>query len=184
MSVFQKTVRRVAGLGVPGEILMHGPKRAGAYVLNSDNASAAQLMERNVIGHAFTFRSDADGQVQAGNGGDASATFAGLLSNPKVYAYRGSLINPDNDQLLFVPNGVVGEFVTMGIILGLVDKPAKVGDYIAFDNITGALTVVAKTADGSVPAAPSGKTLVPNANVDRYPQTNASGGLVVIRLTN
>lgn len=168
---FQKTVRLSSGLGVPGEILLHGPKRAGAYVVNSGD-------QANNVGAAFTFNPDGNSVKVGGTG-----VFAGILANPKVYPLRGNIIT-DNIQQMQLVDGTVGEFVTMGIMLATVDKSAKVGDYIAYDNTTGALTVVANPGAGTTPPAPSGKTLVPNCQVDRFPQTNSTGGLVVIRLTN
>lgn len=167
---FQKTVRKHAAFGVVGERQFHGPNRAGSYILKSTDAS------NNVVGRAFTFVDGEPGFVQAGGTGE----FAGILANPKVYAYRGTLLDSgESTQRLQLPNGIAAEFVTMDILTVIVDKAAKVGDQIAYSNTTGELTVVAKGE-----AAASGYTLVPNATITPYAQTDASGGLVVARLTN
>lgn len=170
---FQKTVRLVSGLGVPGEILLHGPKRAGAYVLNGGSGDLG-----NQIGVPYIF--NRDGTVGAG----AKGQFAGFLANPKVYPLRGPLSSDDNQNRMSVPDGSVGEFLTMGLMLVEVANAAAIGDYVAFNRDTYQLRAVSNPYDGTVPTPPSGYDLVPNCFIDRFPQTNTSGGLVVIRLTN
>lgn len=177
---FQKTVRYDQAFGVIGEIRFDGPLRAGSYILATPGADAV-VLAANVVGHAFTFVADKPGLVQAGGTG----AFAGIMGNPKVYPYWGGFAGSDTTpQALFVPNGIAAEFVTMGFIVAKVDKAAKPEDLIAYKQTDGSLTVVAAPAAGAEPTVPDGYTLVPNAHVDRYPQTNADGGLVLVRLTN
>lgn len=178
--MFQKNVRFRQGFGLVGEIRFDGPHRAGTFTL-ATAGDEATVLARNTIGHVFTFVDGEPGFVAAGGTG----VFAGILANPKVYAYRGSVANSgESSAALFVPNGIAAEFLTMGFITVAVDKAAAVGDYLTYNTTTGAISVVARPADGSVPAAPAGYALIPNAYVDRYPQDNAAGGLVLARLTN
>lgn len=169
---FQKQVRYDQPFGIVGEIRFDGPVRAGAFTLATPDASVPTT--NNIVGRAFTFIVGKPGMVTVGGAG----TFAGIMANPKVYPYYGEFTGND-PKALYVPNGMVGEFVDMGFITVMVDKAANVGDLIAYDNTTGALTIVAKGG-----TAPTGKTLVPNATVDRYPQTATTGGPVLVRLTN
>lgn len=175
---FQKEVRFNQAFGVVGEIRFDGPVRAAPFTLETPGNDAA-VLAANIIGHAFTFVDDKPGVVQAGGEGQ----FAGILSNPKVYPYYGRF--QDNDPtMMFIPNHAIGEFVDMGFIVGSVKTAAAPGDLIAYDNVTGELSIVARPDAGAEPVVPSGKTLVPNANVDRFPQTTATGGPILIRLTN
>lgn len=79
---------------------------------------------------------------------------------------------------LAIKDGIHGDVLTMGDIVVRVTTSCKIGDLVAYDTTTGELSTVA--VGGS---AGSGKALIPNAVVYRYPVT-ASGGLTVIRLTN
>lgn len=167
---FQKVVRPHAAFGVVGDRQFQGPRRAGSYILKSDDAT------NNVVGRAFTFVDGEPGFVQAGGTGE----FAGILANPKVYAYRGSLLDSgESTQRLQLPNGISAEFVTMDMLTVIIDKAAEVGDLIAYNTATGELTVVAKGG-----AAAEGFALVPNTTITPYAQTSATGGMVVARLTN
>jgi hypothetical protein len=164
--MFQSTVRELLANGVVGELAFEGPLRAQPANLNS--ASAAN----NVIGRAFTFTEQ--GVAAAGGTG----AFAGILANPKAYALQGTTAGGSLAPTLALPNGAIGEFVTMGIMYVTLPAVADIGALVIYATATGILsTVPAGTTDAGV-----GNAFVPNAVVSHYDVTAA--GLAVITLTN
>lgn len=158
---FQSTVYLVSGAGVPGEMYMDYPSRALPYTLVS--ASAAY----NVVGTMFgTITSQ--GVAQAGSGGTMGV--AGLLVNPKVYALYGSIGSPT----LVLPNQAAVEMATEGSYWVTLPAAAAIGDYVVFDNTTGAISTV--TPGTSL----AGGTSWANAYVDVL--TVAGAGLGIITL--
>lgn len=173
---FQKNVRFDQGFGVVGEIRFDGPHRAAEL----------ELADQGIVGRVYTVlqtnNAEDSGRVVMGG---ANAIFAGILANPKVYPYYGSVADSSNDDnRLTIPKGSLAEFVTMGFIVLQIKNSARVGDYLEYLHTTGEIQALAHPMDGSEPTPSSGCSLVPNARVDRYPQTNTDGGLILARLTN
>jgi len=158
---FQSTVALNQGFGVVGEIVFEGPLRATPGIIKGADASL------NVVGRAFTIDT-ADGQYTAGGTG----VFGGILANPKALSSVGTSAGGPLAPTLTVPNGTVGEFVTMGEIVVALGAAANIGDAVKFVNATG---VIATGAAGA------GETAIANAKVVRF--SNAAAGLAVISLT-
>lgn len=133
---FQTQVNIQYAFGVPGALYDDSPVRSTPWELESANAAY------NIIGStAFTATtadpgdSSGSGVAAAGGGGQ----FVGILANPKVYATSGpagSALNPT----LQVPNGTIGELVTMGHLIVVLPGTANVGDAVSYDQTTGALS--------------------------------------------
>lgn len=165
---FQSVVRNELATGVVGELAFEGPLRADTHILNS--ASAAN----NVVGRAFTMVTGAENEAAAGGTG----VFAGILSNPKVYATAGTEADGALAPTLTLRNGEIGEFTYMGIMFVNVTNTGVVGDKVQYATATGVLSLVAASA--TEPSA--GNLFVPNATVHRWNVTAA--GLACIKLTN
>lgn len=158
---FQTSVKKALGFGVVGELAFEGPLRAQPGTLKS--ASAAN----NVVGRAFTI-DPADGTYVAGGAG----AFGGILANPKVYPALGTQAGGPMAPSITLPNGAIGEFVSMGEIVVELDAAAgEIGAAVYYVPATGALTLTATS-----------NTAVPNAKLVRFEHSGA--GLAVIRLTN
>ena len=161
---FQSTVSLQQGFGVPGELFTDGPYIALPYTINSALASY------NVIG-ATCCTVTSQGFCQAGAGGTLG--FAGFLVDPKDLALFGAGGIPLNPTLT-VPNFAVVECLTMGTIIVTLPAAANIGDYVVFDNTTGAISTIAPTT----PLA-SGTTFA-NAQVTYYTQGISGSALAVI----
>lgn len=166
---FQKQVNIEMGFGIPGDIHTDGPTRTESLVMNSEGK------QPNYVGYAFT--KDATTNVAKAGGAIASGrVFAGILVNSKAYPLFGE----NGDTLaptLSLPDNQRGDFLTMGDVVVKVATECKIGDLVAYDTTTGEISTVAAGSQ-----AGSGKALIPNAVVYRFPAT--AGGLTVIRLTN
>lgn len=134
---FQSTVNNVLGFGVVGELAFEGPLRAQSLILTSGSAA------NNVVGRAFTMVSE--GVAQAGGSGQ----FAGILSNPKTYASRGTTADGSLAPTLTLANYEQGEFVTMGILNVAFAGAFNIGDGVLYDTTTGALSAGSRTASGT-----------------------------------
>lgn len=158
---FQSTVSINMGAGVPGEQYSDGPWRAQSYTINS--ASAAY----NIIG-ATVCSISAQGFCQAGNPG-AAYVIAGLLVDPKDIALFNGL-----SPTLTVPNFTQVECATMGSYFVTLPGAANIGDWLTYDETTGAL--------GSVSPGTSlpGGTQWANGVVDYF--TTTGSGLAVVTL--
>ena len=167
---FQQKVNIEQGFGVAGDIHLHAPFRSEALIVSSGGKA-------NVIGFAYT--KNASTNVAAVGGSITTGTvFAGLMVNSKAQTTYGTAAGT-LEPTLNVPNGQVADFCTMGDVVVNVTTACKVGDLLAYDTTTGELSTVAVGA-----SAGSGKALVPNAVIYRYPVTASGGGLTVARLTN
>ena len=167
---FQKQVNIEMGFGVPGDIHTDGPTRTESLVMNSEGS------QPNYVGNAFT-KDNATSVAKVGGEIASGRVFAGILVNAKAYPLFGT----NGDTLaptLALPDHQRGDFLTMGDVVVKVATSCKIGDLVAYDTTTGELSTVAV---GS--SAGSGKVLIPNAVVYRFPVTT-EGGLTVIRLTN
>jgi hypothetical protein len=110
--------------------------------------------------------------------GGANLVFAGLMVNPKEATLWGTT-SGTLAPTLAIPDTAQAEFSVMGDWVVEVSTACNVGDLIAYNVTTGALSTFAP--NGS-PVA--GSVQMPNAKVYRYAITNGSGGLTVARLTN
>ena len=109
--------------------------------------------------------------------GDA-LVIGGLMANPK----EGTLWGDTADTLaptLAIPDQAQADFCVMGDVIVQVGTACHIGDNLAYNVSTGALSTY---APGGTP--PTGCLQVPNAVIYRYPVTNSGGGLTVARLTN
>jgi hypothetical protein len=154
-----------AYFGVPGEQYSDGPWRAQTFTINS--ASAAY----NIIG-ATCCTVTSQGFVAAGNSG-GTAIFAGLLVDPKNVALFGTGGIPLNPTLT-VPNFTIIECATMGSFVVTLPAAAAIGDWVVYDNTTGAISTVA--AGAGLPGSHSWA----NAFVDYF--TVGGAGLAVITM--
>jgi hypothetical protein len=162
---FQSSVAIYQGAGVPGEQYSDGPWRAQSYTINS--ASAAY----NVIG-ATVCSISSQGFCQAGNAG-AAYVIAGLLVDPKDVALFGTGGIPLAPTLT-VPNYTQVECATMGSYFVTLPGAANIGDWLVYDETTGALSSVAPST-----SLPSGKQWA-NGVVDYF--TVGGAGLAVVTL--
>lgn len=163
---FQSTVFINQGFGVPGELFTDSPWIAQSYTINSGSAAY------NIIG-ATACTVTSQGFCQAGSGG--SYGFAGILVDPKDIALFGTGGIPLNPTLT-VPNYTQVECLTMGTIIVTLPAAANIGDYVVYNNTTGALSTITPTT----PLA-SGTTFA-NALVAYYTQGIAGSALAVIQV--
>lgn len=144
----QSTVNLAQGFGVIGELFSAGPLRAQPAILDSGDAA------NNVVGRYFTLTEE--GKAEAGGTGP----IAGILANPKEYPLTGTAGQPLAPSLT-LPNGLVGDFVTMGEIIVAVPAAAAISDKVAYDTATGELSTV--PAQVSVTGAIATTTLTVSA---------------------
>lgn len=169
--MFQSTVNTYQGFGVPGDIELASPHRADSLVINSAGATP------NVFGYAAT-KSNSTNVASMGGTIGANVVFAGIMSNPKAATLWGTTSGTLTPTLA-IPDQSQADFLTMGDVIVSVNTACNIGDLVAYNLTTGALSTYAPA--GSVPA---GCAQVPNAKVHKYPVTAAGGGLTVARLTN
>jgi hypothetical protein len=169
---FQTAVSVLQGFGVPGELLLESPHRAESLIINSAGATP------NTFGYAATKSNSTNIAVMGGAITNGSTVFAGIMANPKAAASFGTAAGTLAPTLV-VPDNSQEDFVTMGDVVVSVGTACNIGDLVAYNTTTGALTTFAPGG-----SAGTGKAQVPNAVVYRYPVANSGGGLTVIRLTN
>lgn len=128
---FQSTVALKQGFGVPGEIILEGPLRATPGVIKGADPTL------NVVGRAFTI-DPADGQYVAGGTG----VYGGILANPKALSSVGTSAGGPLAPTLTVPNGTIGEFVTMGEIVVSAANAVAIGDKAMFAQATGIISAL------------------------------------------
>jgi len=162
---FQQTVALQQGFGVAGEQFSDGPWRAQPYTIVSGSSA------NNNIGSTFCSITG-DQQCAAGNAGGALVT-AGLLVDPKSVALFGAGGIPLNPTLN-VPNQTLVQCATMGSYVVTLPGAANVGDWVYYDNTTGAIGTIAPL--GSLP---SGKTWA-QARVDYFTVTGAGLGVITL----
>ena len=161
---FQSSVFINQGFGVPGELFTDAPYIVQPYTIVSALASY------NIIG-ATACTITSQGVCQAGDGGTLG--FAGILVDPKDIALFGAGGIPLNPTLT-VPNQTQVECLTMGSIIVTLPAAANIGDYVIYDNTTGALATITP-----VTPLPSGKSFA-NALVSYFTQGIAGSALAVI----
>ncbi len=164
---FQSTVSLQQGFGVPGELFTDAPYIALPYTINTTSHP-----EYNIIGSTCcTITSQ--GFCQAGSGG--ALGFAGFLVDPKDLALFGAGGIPLNPTLT-IPNFAIVECLTMGTIIVTLPAAANIGDYVVYNNTTGAISTISPTT----PLA-SGTTFA-NAQVSYYTQDTSGTALAVITI--
>lgn len=158
---FQSTVYLYTGAGIPGEQYSDVPWRAQPFTINSSSAAY------NIIGATFCTVTS-QGICQAGSGGTLG--IAGLLVDPKDQALFGSSLTPT----LTVPDYTAVECATEGTFFVTLPGAANIGDYVIFDNTTGAISTVSPGT-----SLPSGKSWA-NAFVDVFTVSGAGLGVITI----
>lgn len=169
---FQSTVNVQQGFGVPGELLTDSPSRAERLTVNSAGATP------NTFGFAATKSNSTNIALMGGAITNGSTIFAGIMANPKAAALLGTTAGT-LAPTLNIPDNAQADFVTMGDVVVAVSTACNIGDLVAYNTTTGALSTFAPGG-----SAGTGKAQVPNAVVYRYPVTASGGGLTVVRLTN
>lgn len=160
---FQSTVSIQQGFGVPGEIFQDVPWIVQSYTLVSDP-------NPNIVG-ATAYTITSQGVAEAGSGG--SLGFAGFLVAPKSYSLFGTGGAPLAPTLT-VPDQTQAELLTQGMIIVTLPAAANIGDYVLYNNTTGALATM---APGNTPTV--GFSFA-NAIVSQY--TIGGSGLAVIQV--
>ena len=159
---FQTTVAQLQGFSVPGEIFQDVAWTCLTYTLESG-------AQPNVVGStAYTITSQ--GIVQAGNGGTLG--FAGFLAIPKSYALNG--LDGALSPTLELANFTQAEIISHGMLVVSLPAAASIGDFIIYDNTTGAIS--------SIPPSntiPDGFSFA-NATVSQFTQSISGDGLAVI----
>jgi len=165
----QLTVNSTLASGLPGEVVVDGPHRALTYELES----ADEL--DNIFGRAFTVSQE--GIAQVGNP-DGNGVFAGFLIGPKQTTFYGPIASYDGSPVnnYYLPNGSIGELLTMGTLLGAVTPSAPIGNLVIFDNITGELDTIPPNTP-----VPFGWTAAP-ANVIFYTGGAPGSSLAMIQV--
>jgi hypothetical protein len=164
-ATFQSSVFRQQGFGVPGEIFQDVPWTVLSWTLNSSGTP-------NVVGStAYTITGQ--GYVQAGSGG--SYGFAGILCSPKDYALFGTSEGP-LEPTLILPDQTQAALLTQGMMIVTLPAAANIGDYVIYDNTTGALATQAPSDTITV-----GYSFA-NAVVSQFPQSISGSGLAVINV--
>jgi hypothetical protein len=125
---FQNNVQILPGFGVQGEVFQTSPQVILSYILESG-------AEPNVIG-ATAYTITSQGIAQAGSGGTLG--FAGILVSPKEYALFGSGLTPS----LTLANETQAELLSVGIIIVAVPAACAIGDYLLYNDTTGALATM------------------------------------------
>ena len=141
---FQSSVNIYSAAGVPGAFAFDGPQRSSPYNLSSGGTP-------NVVGYAYTITEGGNPDATSGSplaataavGGNADGTsrFAGILVNPQEYASYGTSSNPLAPTLT-LPDDTIGNLAIMGEIWALVDNLPSVGDSVAYNPATGALSTL------------------------------------------
>ena len=167
-ATFQSGVNISLGFGIPGELIVDGPQRVDVLTLDGDGGTIAL---------AFTKSNTTNIATQGGAIVDGTNVFAGILVNPKVYASFGAPGGSPLDPTMFLQADSQGEFLTMGTIVVTLVDGGNIGDWVYYNDTTGALYA---TAPNAVPTV--GYTRVPNAVIWNYPTT--STGLTAIRITD
>lgn len=127
--MFQSTVAIQPGFGVPGELNTNSPWRARSYILRSDSAAY------NVVG-ATALTQVSQGVAKAGGTG----MFVGILAAPKTYPNYGTAVGGPLAPTMTVPNEIDAQAVSMGQLNVTLPGPASIGDKVAYNTTTGALT--------------------------------------------
>ncbi len=159
---FQSEVFVQQGFGVPGELFADCPYVVAPFTIVSAQAAY------NIIG-ATCCTVTSEGFCEAGAGGDFG--FAGFIVDPKDQALFGTGGQPLSPTLTVNNNAIVACLI-MGKIIVTLPAAANIGDYVVYDDTTGAISTITP----STPLAVG--TTFANAIVTDFTVTGA--GLAVI----
>lgn len=173
--MFQQTVNRDIGAGIPGELAFDGPLRATPGTIDPA-ATAANC----VLGRYFTKNRDT---ALYGPGGDTAGNvdlhFGGIAITPKELINYGTAAGGPLAPSLLMKPGSLATFVEMGMVWVSVAAPAQITDKVIYTIATGVIATV--PAETAVPAL---SLAVPNAVVYRVGTDLAGGDVICIKLTN
>lgn len=149
---FQSAVAFAMGFGIPGELQYDGPLRAMPWQLIS-------APQPNVVGStAYTIVSPMSDLVTGVAMAGGTGEFAGILSDPKVYAnYGNGGVGGAFNPTMTLPDDTIAELVMMGQLLVTLTTASNPGDRVTFNTTTGALASMPKVS--SYTGAISGTTL-------------------------
>lgn len=174
--MFQQTVNRDIGAGIPGELAFDGPLRATPGFIDPA-ANAANC----VLGRYFTKNRDTG---LYGPGGDIGTNpdliLGGIAGTPKEMINYGTAAGGPLGPSLIVKPGSLATFFEMGMVWVLLAAPAQEGDIAVYTITTGVIATVPPEDIGTLPAT---QLQVPNAVVYRVAAT-AAGDVACIKLTN
>lgn len=156
---FQTDVRPNMAAGVPGELATNYAHKAQTYTINSADAA------NNIIGSVCCTISD-ELVCEVGAGG--AYGFAGFLVNPKGQALH-SMASQPFEASMTVPNGVIVECLTQGVIFVMLEGPANIGDSVVFDNVTGRISAISSVPiffEGTLTNASDVVTMVNTSGVE------------------
>ena len=128
--------------GFPGELYDHSPNRSAPWELVSSSAAY------NIIGATAFTATTADtgaGNVSGIAAAGGTGQFVGILTAPKQNSTFGTSTGALNPTLT-LPNYSIGQLSTMGHWWATLPGTANVGDQVAYDATTGAITTYPKTA--------------------------------------
>ena len=138
---FQSVVNYEQTFGFPGAQYDNFPARVIPAELVSSNAAY------NIVGAtAYTATTADPGDNSASFIAAAGGTgvFAGILVQSTSYATFGGAAGPLSPSLT-LPNYTIGELATFGNWIVSIPGPAAIGDLVAYDTITGALSTYKAT---------------------------------------
>ena len=137
--------------GFPGELYDHSPNRSAPWELVSSSAAY------NIIGATAFTATTADtgaGNVSGIAAAGGTGQFVGILTSPKQYSTFGTSTGALNPTLT-LPNYSIGQLSTMGHWWATLPGTANVGDQVAYDATTGAITTYVKTTSFTASIAQS-----------------------------
>lgn len=164
---FQSSVSLLQGFGAPGELFQDAPWIVLSYTLVSG-------VQPNIVG-ATAYTITSQGVAQAGSGGTLG--FAGILGIPKSYSLFGTGGVP-LAATLTLPNQTQAEIVSEGMMIVTLPAAANIGDYVIYNNASGALATM---APGDT--LTSGYSFA-NAKVSQFTQSTAGIALAVIQIVS
>lgn len=173
--MFQQTVNRDIGAGIPGELAFDGPLRATPGIIDP-----AAVAANCVLGRYFTKNRDT---ALYGPGGDTGANadlvLGGIAITPKELINYGTAAGGPLAPSLLMKPGSLATFVEMGMVWVSVTAPAQISDKVIYAIATGVISTVPHET-----AVPALSLAVPNAEVHRVGTDLAGGDVICIKLTN
>jgi hypothetical protein len=163
---FQSVVNVDLNLGVPGDIVIDEPNRTQPVTLAAAAAIGLFLTVANNTGLASP-----GGALAAG-----SVVYGGVAVLPKIEPLFGSsAANPLNPNLNVQANEQVA-MLTFGSCVLNIPNAWNVGDFLQYNLATGVISTYSPSG------APSGgNAQIPGAQMTRFGNANAGGGLGIAR---
>lgn len=152
----QTTVNLFPAIGVVGELVTYGPEpRIQPRILYH----ASQDL---VVGYAYTESTAGDAITDNTATVGGTGQFAGILAFPKTLSTFGTVAGGPLAPTLVGANYTTGSLVTFGTIYVNLAASANLGDLVAYDTTTGALSTVSRL-NSAFTAAQSTTTLTVSA---------------------